>query len=224
MRRWLPVLAAGGIGCACLALAGWRLAEGWTPDRARYPYQGLDVRGGEGPFEWRQLKAGGAAFVYHLATDGVRRDPAFEENWAALAAAGLGRGAIHRFSLCARAAAQARAFLALVPKTPDALPPALALEFAPDCPARPPRARLLAELKALIAAMEAQAGQPVLLRIAPDFERTYAASSALARPLWLSRNWFSPAYAARPWRMWQASDFHRIEGAPAPVHWDVIAP
>ena len=224
MRRWLPVLLAGAIGLGCLGLAGWRLAEGWTPSRANYPYQGLDVRGGDGPFEWRQLKAAGAAFVYHVATEGSARDPAFEADWDAIGEAGLGRGAVLVYSLCTPAEAQAAAFLALVPRTPDALPPAIALDFAADCPARPARAALLADLKRVIAALEAHAAKPVLLRPSAAFERAYQVSAALPRPIWAVGNLLSPGYAARPWRLWRASDFRRIEGAPRPVNWDVIAP
>lgn len=224
MKRWLPVIAAGAIGLGCLGLAGWRLAESWAPSRERYPFQGMDVRGGEGPFEWRQLKAAGAAFVYHVATEGIARDPAFESDWEALAEAGLGRGAIHVYSLCAPARAQAEAFLALVPRSPDALPPALALDFDPACPRRPERAALIAELRQMLGAIEAHAGHAALLRVSPAFERAYQVSAALPGPVWETGNLLAPDYAARPWRMWQASDFHRIEGAPAPVHWDVIAP
>lgn len=32
---------------------------------------------------------------------------------------------------------------------------------------------------------------------------------------------FPPGYLARPWQMWQASGFRRIEGAARPVNWDV---
>ncbi|MBX9813834.1 MAG: hypothetical protein A4S12_05030 [Proteobacteria bacterium SG_bin5] len=224
MKRWLPVIAAGLIGLGCLGLAGWRAAEGWTPSRARYPFQGMDVRGGEGPFEWRQLRAAGASFVYHVATEGTARDPGFEGDWDAIAEAGLGRGAVHVYSFCAPAATQAAAFLALVPRSADALPPALVIEFAPDCAARPDRATLLAELRALLDAIEAHSGHPALLRVSPEVERFYQLTAALPRPIWTSAQFFAPGLAPRPWRLWRASGFHRIEGAPAPVHWDVIAP
>ena len=32
-----------------------------------------------------------------------------------------------------------------------------------------------------------------------------------------------PDYAARPWRMWRASDRRHVEGAPGPINWDVAA-
>ena len=38
------------------------------------------------------------------------------------------------------------------------------------------------------------------------------------------KNRFKPDYAARPWRMWRASDFRRVEGVEGPVHWDVVTP
>jgi lysozyme len=36
-------------------------------------------------------------------------------------------------------------------------------------------------------------------------------------------NVLKPDYTARPWRMWRASDFRRIDGIEGPVNWDVVA-
>ena len=47
-------------------------------------------------------------------------------------------------------------------------------------------------------------------------------TSALDRPIWSAQNFFPPDYAARPWRMWRASDMRRIDGIDGPVNWDVV--
>ena len=71
--------------------------------------------------------------------------------------------------------------------------------------------------------IEAHTGAPVLLKLAADVEDDYRLSEALKRNLWLGGNFLPPAYAARPWRMWQASDIRRIDGVEGPVNWDVAA-
>jgi lysozyme len=48
-------------------------------------------------------------------------------------------------------------------------------------------------------------------------------SAALPRPVWAMANLLKPDYAARPWRIWRASNFRRVEGIEGPVNWDVVA-
>ncbi len=221
------VIKVAGVlaGLGLLGFGGWSLATGWAPAASRYPLQGLDLGERTGPVEWGMVRARGADFVYLVATNGAEtRDPGFESNWAALPEAGLRRGAIHLYSLCRSAIDQANAFNAFVPRTDDALPVAVDIDFREDCATRPDRGVLIAELDRFIATVEAHTGKPVLLRIAKPVEARYHLSETIARPTWAMANVFAPAYAARPWRMWRASDFRRIDGIEGPVNWDVVAP
>jgi lysozyme len=72
--------------------------------------------------------------------------------------------------------------------------------------------------------IETHMGKPVLLRISRAVEADYRLSAALPRPVWAMGNVFPPAYAARPWRMWRASDFRRVPGIEGPANWDVVRP
>ncbi len=214
----LLALGVAGIG-------GWSLATGWHPSVKHYPLQGIDLGENPGPVEWGTVRARGADFAYIVATSGKdRRDPGFEANWAALPDAGLRRGAVHVYSLCQTATDQANAFNTFVPRTADALPAAVDIAFRDDCVARPDKAVLVAEIARFVAMVETHTAKPVLLRIAKPVESTYALSAALQRPIWEVANILSPDYAARPWRMWRASDFRRIDGIEGPVNWDVVAP
>ena len=87
-------------------------------------------------------------------------------------------------------------------------------------------ASLIGEIARFIAMVEAHVRKPVLLRVSKAVESAnISLSAAINRPVWAMANVFPPAYAAhRPWRMWRASDFHRVDGIEGPVNWDVVAP
>jgi lysozyme len=224
MPSFLVKTAALLAGIGALGVAGWSGATAWAPSSTRYPLQGVDLGADPPTVEWGMLRARGADFAYIVATSGAdRRDPAFEAHWAALPDAGLRRGAVHLYSLCQPAVRQANAFNAFVPRTEDALPSAVDIAFRADCAARPDRATLIADLKRFIATVEAHTRKPLLLRVAGAVEDDYALTGAIARPVWAVGNVLAPDYAARPWRMWRASDFRRVDGVEGPVNWNVVA-
>ena len=219
--RFAAILA----GVALAGVFAWNAATHWHPSIKTYPLQGIDLDEAPGPIEWGSVRANGADFAYLVATAGAdRRDPGFEANWSALPDAGLRRGAVHLYSLCQPAIAQANAFNAFVPRDDDPLPVAIDLSFRDDCAARPERRTLIAELHTLIAAIETHTGKPVLLRITRPVEAAYQLSAAIDRPVWAIAPAVSPTYAARPWRMWRASSIRRLDGIDGPVNWDVVAP
>ncbi len=218
-------VAGALVAIGLLAMFAWSFATGWHPAAKQYPLQGIDLGENPGPVEWGTVRARGADFAYIVATSGAdRRDAAFETNWAALPEAGLRRGAVHVYSLCQLATDQANAFNTFVPQAEDALPAAIDIAFRADCTARPERAALIADVTRFVAMVEAHTRKPVLLRIAKPVEAEYQLSTAIPRPLWAVANLFTPDYAAKPWRIWRASDFRRIDGVEGPVNWDVVAP
>ncbi|MBX9796190.1 GH25 family lysozyme [Sphingomonas sp.] len=228
MRRYYRRMLAFGLPVIALSLtaaAGWQGATSWRPSDTNYRFQGIDVGAEQGPIEWFTLRDQHVDFVYLIATRAAtQRDPAFEAGWRGVYGAALRRGAIHVYSLCHLASDQGNNFNTTVPRTADALPPAILLDFQPDCAARPAREVVLGELEVLIAMIEGHSGKPVLLKTSAAFDRYYGVSEAIGRPIWSIGNFFPPSYAARPWRMWQASDMRRIEGAAQPVRWNVVAP
>lgn len=217
----------GGImlGLAAVAAGGWLFAVNWSPARADYAVQGIDVSDEDGKIDWATIRAMDVDFTYARATIGVdTRDAMFLEYWAGMAEAGMPRGAIHSYSLCGPAADQAASFVAMVPRDPDALPAAIDLDFHDNCPARPERGIVLDQLRQLASVIETHSGKPVILRVTPKFEAQYGVSVAIPRPVWSVRAFFPPDYAARPWRLWQSSTIRRIEGVDRPVNWNVLAP
>lgn len=205
------------------ALALYLFAQSWRPSAATFDVQGIDVSATNGAIDWNAVKAAGADFGYVVATSGGDRDARFEDNWRGAAAADLRRGAIHAWSLCRLAADQANNFNTTVPKTDDALPPAVAVDFVAGCDARPAREVVLEELRRFIVMVEAHTERPTILLVSRAFDAQYRVTEALDRPIWSAQNFFPPDYAARPWRMWRANDMRRIDGVGGPINWDVVA-
>lgn len=218
-------LAMGAAATAVLGGGLWIFATRWHPSPAYFPLQGVDVSAADGPIEWPVLHARGAQFAYITATIGPKdRDPRFEAHWRDVFESGMGRGAIHIYSLCKLAADQADNFNTTVPRYSDSLPAAVDIDFTPDCVSRPARSVVIGELRLLLSLIETHTGQPVLLKVSRSFDAAYGVSAALRRPLWSTQNFFPPDYAVRPWRLWQATDMRRMDGANGPLHWDVVAP
>lgn len=225
MRRGL---IGAGIIALILGIAGmlgWRFAVNWAPARTDYAVQGIDVSETSGAIDWATVKATDVDFAYARATEGAAtRDANFAQNWAGIESTGLRRGAIHVFSLCGAADEQAGAFVATVPRDPDALPAAIDLAFHENCPARPSRDVVLTEIRRLASVIETHSGKPAILRVSPEFEAQYQVSGAIPRPLWSIGFFRTPEYFARPWAMWQSSAIRRIDGIEQPVNWNVVAP
>lgn len=206
------------------AIVAWVIAMGWKPG-APYTFQGVDMSAKDGAVDWWAVKRSGADFVYLRATVGSdRRDTLFEENWAAVAETGMRRGALHRYSLCTPAIDQANNFNTTVPRTENALPAAVVLDFSAECSARPDASTVRADLRQYLAMVEAHTGKPVLIKVTKAFDAAYAVTADLPRSVWAVQNYFAPDYPARTWRMWQANDARHIAGVETPVHWDVVRP
>lgn len=221
LGRFIVILLA----LVMLSFAGWQAAAQWHPNVEEFPVQGVDVSEANGEIEWKLVAAGGADFAYATAVHGVKgRDSRFEEHWRGIANAGMRRGAVLALSLCGNAVVQANSFNTTVPSDARDLPAAIDVDYEESCTARPDRAALVNDIARAATLIETHTGKPVLLRVSRAVEQDYDLASALPRTMWATGNFFQPDYAARPWRMWRASDMRRIDGIKGPVNWNVAAP
>lgn len=210
------------LGLLALAVILWWAAR-WTPDRTRFPLQGINVDSSNGEIDWGWMKAAGADFAYVSATIGAKRtDARYKMNLAGARAAGMKVGAIHHYDLCRLAADQAANFIRHVPRRTDALPAVVWLDFDGSCEDRPTRALLLSELATFLAQIEAHSGKRSLIAPAAAFEKHYDISRDIARTIWLQRDFFEPGYGAHPWTMWQANRYIRLAGAKGTIGWNVV--
>lgn len=221
-----------GLGCGILvapvlALAGFVVlgAKAWHPSDAAFPEQGIDVSHHQGTIDWAALPAQGVDFAYIKATEGGDHvDREFLRNWLTSADAGVKRGAYHFFTLCRSGAEQAANFIANVPVDAAALPPAVDLEFLGNCSERPKMTDVNAEVAAFLGLIEAHYGRPAVIYLTEEFDEAYGVSSRFDRPLWLRSLVLEPDFGARPWALWQASNFRRLDGIEGRVDWNVARP
>ena len=201
----------------------WRLIH-WTPSREAFPMQGVLVEAGDGNVDFRALRAVGADFAYIEASEGAdSRDPDFIRYFAAARAAGLQVGAVHDYDPCITADRQSANFVTVVARDPALLPPAIALErTAQDCPKRVSEAAVESELMTFLNQVEGHVGKPALLKISPTFEKAYRLASRLERNLWLTRTYFQPDYAGRPWTLWTANTMLHTEADENALRWVVV--
>jgi lysozyme len=208
-------VAAGGAGA-------WLHAPHWHPSDRAFPTQGIDVSHHQGIIAWRELPGQGVDFAYIKASEGGdHRDRAFAANWAGARSAGIARGAYHFFTLCRSGADQAANFIAAVPVEPDALPPAVDLEYLGNCSRKLSREAFHKELADYIRRVEGRFRKPVLLYLTREFDEAYQVSARVRRPLWLRSLVVEPRFGARPWHFWQVSNSRRLRGVQGRVDWNV---
>ncbi len=221
--RWPRRLALAGLVALAVAAIGWAWQtwrERWMPDAARWPTQGVAVSATSAPIGWASLARQGARFAYLDATRGnTTAMRGFAAEHDAAIAAGLRVGAIHHFDICAAANGQAAAFVRLVPRERDALPPAVMLDDSPACVRRPTRALLLTELTTFLTQVETHMGKVAVVAPSAEMERDYGIANAVNRPLWLRSNRAEPDPDAGQWTIWQANDALVVPGATGRARW-----
>ena len=224
VRRRL--FAAGGLLVLILAIAGWWQAGEWSPSRAHFPVQGVEIGSADGAVNFAALKAGGADFVYLDASEGTaRRDAGFEANLTKAREAGLQVGALHRFDPCLGADSQVGNFVTGVPRDAKLLPPAVELDIDDQaCAAPPAEAAMQSELTTLINQIEAHSGKSAILKLSRGFEARYHVSAMIDRNLWVTGAYLAPGYAGRPWVMWSANPRLRSPAAEGRLRWVVVRP
>lgn len=211
-RRWPSSLLAALVSLAVAAAVIWFL---WFPhyrpslrEGERY---GVDVSHHQGEIDWERVAADDISFAYIKATEGGDHvDRRFDANWEGAKTAGLDRGAYHFFTLCIPGRVQGEHFVDVVRDDPDALPPAVDLELAGNCAARPSMASVRRHLDDFLAVVEPAMSQRAVLYIGDDFEHEYPFRAALDRPLWHRRIFWRADVEG--WSIWQFTGWGHVDG------------
>jgi lysozyme len=222
MRR--RTLAVGLGAVAVVAVAALGAVRGWwpvhPPAALRYDVWGVDVSHHQGRIEWDRVAADRRLrFAYVKATEGGDLvDPRFETNWRDARRAGLRVGAYHFFSFCRPAADQARHFLSIVPRDPDALPPALDLELGGACARPPPPDVIVAEVAAWLAEVERGLGKRPAIYVTPEAYERFVRGRLVSHPLWVRDVLGEPSVdPGHAWSIWQFWPRGRVDGIAGPV-------
>lgn len=218
--RWLRGIAIVVALAVVGGVLGWYVViPNWRPPLQPGEQYGLDVSHHQGPIDWPAVADDGISFSYIKASEGGDwTDDMFETNWAQARAAGVRTGAYHFFTLCTDGSKQARQFLRVAPPDPEALPPALDLEFGGNCSARPSRDDLHREVDEFIEIVEQAWNKPVVLYVWHDFELAYGVRQTYGRPLW------TRSYPHRPrgeWSVWQLHGYADVHGVTGGVDLNV---
>jgi lysozyme len=128
-------------------------AKDWAgPLPSTHAVHGIDISVWQGTIDWPTARRNGVNFAFMKATEGGDLvDPAFFTNWENANASGVVRGAYQFFYHCGGSAtAQARWFINHVPRTANALPPVLYMQwtpYSPTCRTRRPTDQLRADAR-----------------------------------------------------------------------------
>lgn len=224
---WRMRLGALALLVALVGAVGlWWHLRGWTPSRAEFPVQGVEVGTMEGAVDWKALKAVGADFAYlDASASAFARDPAFVKNLEDARAARLQVGAVHLYDPCQPAEKQAANFVTVIPRDVKMLPPAVDLDrLADDCPVPVGDAAVESELMTFLNQIENHTGKAAILKLSRGFEARYHVAAALDRNLWLTGERVQPDYAGRPWTMWTANNRLVSDASARALRWVVVQP
>jgi lysozyme len=221
-RRWPLVGPLAVAVLAGLVAIWWFLwVPNWRPSLEEGERYGIDVSAHQDVIDWRRVAADDITFAYIKATEGRDfTDDRFDENWRGAQDAGLDRGAYHYFTLCTPGAEQARHFLDVAPPVANALPPAVDLELAGNCSARPSPVEVKEQLGEFIRLVEEVWGRKIILYVGDDFERAYPVRQEFDRPLWHHRFLLRPDVDG--WLIWQLHGYARVDGIDGGVDLDVM--
>jgi lysozyme len=195
----------------------------WRPSLHEGERYGVDVAAHQGRIDWSSVADDDISFAYVKASEGADfTDRRFTSNWRGAHAAGLDRGAYHFFTLCSDGREQAEHFLDIAPPVSGALPPAVDLEIAGNCSAKPSPQHVQTELRRFLQVVEGRWGTRAILYVGDDWDRRYPTRKSFHRPLWHRRIMHRPDI--EHWVIWQVQGKAHVDGIKGSVDLDVMRP
>lgn len=196
----------------------------FEPAAFQYEVGGIDVSHHQGAIDWDKLKASGRVdFAYIKASEGANyNDPRFSRNWYAAEQAGMLRGAYHFFTRCRSGAAQAHNFIRVVPKDPNALPPALDAEHMGSCRNTPQIKDVAGEIGVFLMTVHAHYGKRPIIYTTREFHDAHLAGKLSKERFWVRSLILSPRFREQQWVLWQYHNRGRRRGIAGPVDLNVF--
>jgi len=219
-----------GLAVAALAAAGLYdagLLRFNFPSPERFPVRGIDVSHHQGHIGWFEAGLHNVQFAYIKAREGTDyRDPQFEYNWSQCPHDLIARGAYHFFNFCTPGKDQARNFLQVVPPDPQALPPALDLEFSGNCRREPSQAAMKREVTSFVKEISIRFPEPPVFYVTQAFYKRYLEGHEQEYPphrLWIRDVVSEPRRApCTEWTFWQYGALGRIPGIHGPTDLNIF--
>lgn len=177
--------------------------------------KGIDVSYYQGTVDWAKVRASGRRFAFARVSDGIDHpDSKFAQNWPAMKAAGIVRGAYQFFRPAKDVDAQVNLLVTKIAAAgglePGDLPPVLDLESDGGLPA----STVIARAKAWLAKVEAAYGMKPIVYTAA-FMSSIIGNHFADYPLWVAN--YGATCPTMPsgwteWRFWQDSDRGSVPG------------
>jgi lysozyme len=183
-----------------------------------FDIHGTDVSKWNGPIDWAQVRKSGIQFAFIKSTEGTDRlDSAFDTNVRGAKTNGIAVAPYHFYYFCAPAQAQARWFIANVPKSAVQMPPVLDAEWndaSPTCKTRPSPSNVVAELQTFLTIIERHYGKRPIIYTSVDFHADNLRGQLNGYPFWLRSTAAHPSvrYPGRQWLFWQYTGTGLIPG------------
>lgn len=186
--------------------------------------EGVDVSEYQGAIDWSAVRASGRRFAIARIAHAPRLDARFAQNWAAIRAAGMIRGAYLYFSPSHDVSTQADAIARAVGRLgPGDLPVALDIERPP--PGLPAPADYAARIAELAERVRRDTGRPPMIYAGAYYWRLHVQSDAF-KSLHLWHPQYAPvrcpsiAPSWTTWTFWQYSATGRVGGVRGAVDLD----
>lgn len=168
-----------------------------STDRLR---RGIDVSGHSGSVDWPAVAAEGHGFAFVKATEGVDlKDPAFDDHWQAMHAAGILRGAYHFFVTEDDPDAQAQFFIDTVRLEPGDLAPVVDIELlGHDTDV----ATLPARLRTFVDRIAGHYGVKPIIYTSAGFWDRHLTDTFGDHPLWVAEYEVDAPRVPKGWSTW----------------------
>ncbi len=219
--RWV-VWAAAFAAMACSAGVTGREGDELSSCAAGQTLKGVDVSDYQGTVDWSTAKAAGVTFGFVKATEGdTLVDSTFAQNWSAMKAAGVVRGAYHFFHPGDNATTQASFVLSTVgPLAAGDLPIVLDFEVLDGVA----EATAVADAVTFLATVTKATGTTAILYMSADF---LSGSYAALKPytLWVANYGVTcPGLPSEwsAWSFWQNSGSGSVSGISGETDTDVF--
>lgn len=195
-----------------------------------YAIHGIDISRYNNEIHWPDVKKAGIEFAFIKATEGKDDiDPYFERHWRSASSANIQRSAYHFYYFCASPEAQAKNYIANVPKNHRSLPPILDVEWnagSPTCTIRPDKAVVVDHLQRFLTVLERHYRQRPIIYTTVDFHKENFSDGALRNyTFWLRSVTAQPhlKYNTRDWKFWQYTGTGLVPGVRGNVDINVFA-
>lgn len=166
---------------------------------ASWTSQGIDVSAHSGQVDWTKVIGEGYGFAFVKATEGVDfKDSAFDDNWPAMKAAGMIRGAYHFYVTEDDPTAQANFFIANVTLEPGDLAPVVDVEVI----GHNTQPGLAERLATWLSVVEQHYGVKPIIYTSPSFWDANLDGSFGAYPLWIAEYGVNTPKMPTGWQTW----------------------